>query len=157
MRLLLVAALAALALPAAGIAGGFATVQLSSLPDGSTTWTPELTVLQHGRTPLDGLAPTIRITNGVESRVFDASPTGAPGRYRAEVTFPSPGTWRYEIWDGFTQTHTYAPVAIQSAGEGDRVPWAPVIAGSAAATFALAAVAAFVLSRRRGGPQARPA
>ena len=113
-RLLLGLAVAGLLLPAAALGGGFATVQLSSLPQGTDqggTWTPTLTILQHGVTPLDGLQPAVRITDGGgKTSTFAAKPAGEPGTYVAEVTFPSAGTWRFEIWDGFSQTHTYSPV-----------------------------------------------
>jgi len=58
------AVLAALAFPGAASAGGFATVGLSSLPDGTAPgkpWHVTLTILQHGRTPLSGLSPEVRI------------------------------------------------------------------------------------------------
>ena len=66
-RLLLGLAFAALILPAAATGGGFATVQLSSLPDGAEgggTWTPTMTILQHDLTPLDALHPVARISDG---------------------------------------------------------------------------------------------
>ena len=65
-RMLLGLALAGLLLPTAAAAGGFATVQLSSLPAGTDaggTWTPTMTILQHGVTPLAGLQPAVRITD----------------------------------------------------------------------------------------------
>ena len=54
------------ALVAAGTAsaGGFATVGLGSLPTGVSAgepWDPEITILQHGRTPLEGLMPMLTI------------------------------------------------------------------------------------------------
>ena len=155
-RLLLGLAVAGLLLPAAALSGGFATVQLSSLPAGTDeggTWTPTLTILQHGVTPLDGLQPAVRITDGRgEITTFAAKPAGEPGTYVAEVTFPSAGTWRYEIWDGFSQTHTYSPVTI---GGGDAsFPTAPV-GGIVLAALALAGALVVLLRRRRLGP--RPA
>ncbi len=156
-RLLLGLALAALLLPAAATAGGFATVRLSSLPAGTEaggTWTPTLTVLQHGLTPLDGLRPTVRITNAVgETDTFAATPAGEPGRYVATVRFPTAGTWRYEIWDGFSQTHTYSPVTI-GGGDNGSFPAMPVTAGVLAA-FCIAGVGLLALRRRR--PRPRPA
>jgi hypothetical protein len=88
--------------------------------------------LQHGRTPLDGLKPTLTIrkspprisssdaTGRSTSRTFVARPAGRPGLYRARVVFPSAGTWSYEVFDGFVQyggaqTHHYAPVKIARA------------------------------------------
>lgn len=128
---LVIAAASALALAGTAAAGGWATVQLSSTPRGLSAgepWVVDITVLQHGRTPLDGLKPTLtirkspRITSGVAkgrptTRTFLARPTGSPGVYRARVVFPSAGTWSYEVFDGFVryggaQTHRYAPVKI---------------------------------------------
>jgi hypothetical protein len=48
---------------------------------------------------------------------FKARPTGRLGVYRARIVFPSAGTWRYEVFDGFTafggaRTHKFAPVKI---------------------------------------------
>ena len=154
-RLLLALALVALALPLAATAGGFATVQLSSLPAGTDsggTWTPELTILQHGVTPLDGMSPVVRISNDDgAAEEFAATPTGAHGTYRAEVLFPTAGTWRFEIWDGFSQTHTYAPVTIGDGGGGGSFPTVP-IAGAALVAIALAGAAYLMLRRRRPGP-----
>ena len=130
--LLVVAAASALAFAATAAAGGWATVQLSSTPRGLSAgepWVVNITVLQHGRTPLDGLRPTLtirkslpRINSGVgagrlTTRTFAARPTGRTGVYRARVVFPSAGTWRYEVYDGFVRyngarTHHYAPVTI---------------------------------------------
>ena len=156
-RLLLGLALAGLLLPGAALGGGFATVQLSSLPAGTDaggTWTPTLTIRQHGVTPLDGLQPAVRITdeNG-EIRSFAARPAGRTGTYVAEVRFPSAGTWRYEIWDGFSQTHTYSPVTIGDGGDAS-FPTARV-AGAVLLAGALGGAVLLALRRRRPGP--RPA
>ncbi len=56
----LLAITALLVLPAGALAGGFATVGLSSTPDGlapGAPWNVELEILQHGRTPLDDVSP----------------------------------------------------------------------------------------------------
>ena len=119
MRKLVVAlAVAALVLPAVAAAGGWATVKLSSTPKGisaGTPWVVDLTVLQHGVTPLAGVSPQVRIAQGALRRSFTARPTGRTGVYRARVVFPRAGAWRWSIWDGFTRTHTYAPVTIARA------------------------------------------
>jgi hypothetical protein len=151
-RTLFGALVAALMLAGGASAGGFATVQLDSLPSGTAaggTWSAELTVLQHGRTPLDGLSPTVTIANGTQERVYPAVAAGRPGVYRVEVVFPSAGTWTWKIWDGFSQTHTYAPVVVapadRPAGGGVELVWwvAGIAAGAAllAAAFAAASVA----------------
>jgi hypothetical protein len=153
-RLLFGLTLLALALSASAAAGGWATLQLSSVPDGTKaggTWTPELTILQHGRTPLNDVVPVIMISDGDgASKTFTAKPTGTPGTYRAEVTFPSGGSWRYQIWDGFSQTHTYAPVTI-AAPDGGGFPRVPV-GGAALAALGLGALA-LIARRRRTVPQ----
>jgi hypothetical protein len=118
-------ALAALTAPAAH-AGGFATAGLSSMPTGvgpGQPWKVELTVLQHGRTPMAGLEPRIVIRSGDTRREFAAVPAGKPGVYRAEVVFPAAGTWSYEVLDGFNNDlpHTFPAVRI-GAGRADTVP-----------------------------------
>jgi hypothetical protein len=161
LRALLTLVSAALLLPALAAGGGFATVQLDSLPAGTAaggTWTPTLTVLQHGVTPLDGITPVVRVSSGTDVREFPAQPTGRPGEYRVDVEFPSAGTWRYEIDDGFSQTHTYAPVTIATpAGGGGSVlsPWLWAVVGVAAAALFL--VALVPLARRRAGVTRRAA
>src|SRR3954462_14317041 len=52
----------AVALPATAAAGGFATLGLSSLPDGTAPgrpWHVTLTILQHGRPPMADLTPAV--------------------------------------------------------------------------------------------------
>jgi hypothetical protein len=119
-RITLVAALAlaaALTAPATSLAGGFATVGLSSLPDDARPgeeWVVDMTVLQHGRTPLEGVHPAMIIEpagSGTATR-FDAKPTGKPGVYRATVVFPSAGEWTYSADDGFTQVHRMGTVSV---------------------------------------------
>ncbi len=110
-----------LALPAGALAGGWATVGLSSTPDGlaaGATWNVEIEVLQHGRTPLEDIHPTVAITAAGDAtpRTFAAKPTKRPGVYSASVKFPRAGTWRYVIDDGFTARHPYPPVQIGAGG-----------------------------------------
>jgi hypothetical protein len=119
-RLLWLLAGIALVVPATVLAGGWATVQLSSTPKGvaaGTPWKVEVTVLQHGVTPLADVEPVVRIRKGEVRRAFPARPTGETGVYLARVVFPSAGVWRYAVWDGFVEyrgarTHTFAPVRI---------------------------------------------
>jgi hypothetical protein len=151
---LVVLAAALLAVPAAG-AGGFATVGLSSLPpeDGSA-WDVELTILQHGRTPLDGLSPAITIQQDDGApHTFAATPAGKPGVYGATVEFPSDGTWTYTIDDGFSQTHTFKPVTVIGVGGADgSFPWASTTI-AVAAGLALAALLALLVRRWRPEPR----
>ena len=95
--------------------------------------------------------------------------------------FPSAGRWTYSIDDGFTQTHTYAPVAIgasaavpalpspaasggrggagapgTSAGSGDGGGGNVLAALGAALAGGLLAALATALVLRRRGPGAAP-
>ena len=145
---LALAVAALLALAPAAHAGGWATVGLSSTPT-STSWVVDLTILQHGRTPLEGVKPVVIVEGGGR---FTATPTGKPGVYRAAVRFPSPGRWEYRIDDGFTRVHAYpavelgAPAAAASSGPDLRL----LVPGVAL----LLAAAALVMPRRRPQPQA---
>ena len=160
MRKLLAAAalsLLVLLLPSGAAAGGFATVGLDSQPDGGRSWQVELTILQHGRTPLDGLQPRVIIERGSVRRGFAAKPAGRPGVYRADVVFPAPGTWRYVVDDGFTMTHTFPPVRIGGA-KGDGPPAVSATAstdGGPDIPLALAAAAACGLAAGLAGAAMR--
>ena len=124
MRLLL-AVLALLVAAPAAHAGGFATVGLSSTPTG-TDWSVDITVLQHGRTPLQGVTPRVVIRQGATEEIFAAKPTGTPGVYNADVVFPNGGRWDYSVRDGFTDVspHTFAPVTL----DGPPAPAVPAAA-----------------------------
>lgn len=159
-KLLLVLALAAITVPAAS-AGGWATVGLSSLPPSGLkaeqAWPVDITVLQHGQTPLAGVTPVVRVRDdgGTVVKSFTATPTGKTGVYHANVTFPGEGSYSYEVYDGFTQyggarTHTFKPVAIGAAGGGFPYGWLVLALGLAGA---LAAATILTLRRRRPGPE----
>jgi len=87
------------AIPA--FAGGWAVITLDTLPTGVVAGESldiGFTVLQHGRTPLDGLDPTITATlSKSETFVVYAKPEGKPGHYAATLTFPTEGNWNWSI------------------------------------------------------------
>ena len=173
--------LAALAFAAPAGAGCWATAGLSPPPTGmgsGEVWTAEITVLQHGRNPLPDAGdatPAITIVNadmGARKR-FTAKPTDpSAGRYEAQVVFPSAGTWRYEVFDGFTRwdgraapcarTHTFSSVEIcgpgaasgSGPGSGSFPVW-PVAGGFAA--FLLASIVLVGIVRRHGSRAPAPA
>jgi hypothetical protein len=175
--------LVGLAVPAVANAGGWATVEVEQ-PVGLSAgdeWRAELMVKQHGVTPLDGLTPSVRIENDAgDVRTFPARPAGKPGTYVADVTYPSAGTWRTRIFDGFTDAvpHRLAPIEVAPAGEGapaappaervvaaapsgDGFPWPQVIAISAVALLFMATwmvgSGGTVRRRDRGGRGTAPA
>jgi len=159
MRLLIALSAVAVALASAGAAraGGWATVGVDPLPTGveaGETWRPEITVLQHGRTPLTGLEPVLTIreqATGV-SREFRAAPTGTAGVYETSVVFPEAGRWNVVVETGWWGEGrlTFGPVAIEDgAGIGtspESFPVAPLAA--AVLAFAVLVAATFGVRRR---------
>jgi len=137
-KLVILAAVGALVCTSTALAGGWATVKLSSSPKNVSAgdpWIVDVTVLQHGLAsqPLAGLKPTVtirratspRTTSSVHKepavRTFKARATSRVGVYRARVVFPAAGAWRYEVFDGFTEyggarTHTFKAVRIAPSG-----------------------------------------
>ena len=160
LSLVLAVAVAAVAVPAAS-AGGWATVGLSSLPPAGLPadqdWPVDITVLQHGRTPLAGVTPVVRIRDdgGTVVKSFTAKPTGKTGVYHAVVRFPGEGSYSYEVYDGFTQyggaqTHTFKPIVVGPAD--GRFPYGTLTVALGLAA-ALAGATILALRRRRPDPE----
>ena len=164
MRRLILGSFLVAALVPVGVAsaGGWATAGVSPPPDGLSggdTWNAQVTILQHGVTPLSGVEPTLTIRNGSGKAItFPAKPTGKPGVYVARVKFPSDGNWRYEVYDGFGQyggakTHTFAPITVGSAGGGESsFPLVPSLGGVGLALLAAAGLAFLIRRQRRTAP-----
>jgi hypothetical protein len=117
---------AALACPAAAVAGGYATLGLQSLPEKiapGEPWKAEFTVLQHGRTPYLHGNPSVivRQADGEIVGTFPGRLVNKDGLYRARVVFPDRGRYEYVIYDGFSQRHTFPPVTVGDGG-GDPAP-----------------------------------
>ena len=159
LLLIPLSALLALVAAAPGLAGGFATVGLSSTPEGvvpGKSWTVDITVLQHGRSPMTGLTPVLRIHSGGTTQEFAAKATATPGTYRAVVVFPKAGHWSYDVLDGFTNAvqHTFPAVQIAPAatsGDGIAIGW---LVGAGAAL--LLALAVLGVDRRRRSAEVLP-
>jgi hypothetical protein len=128
----LVTMAAMLTVPAAAFAGGWATVGLSSVPDGippGQPWKVDVTILAHGVTPAEGLTPELVITGGDgTTRSFPARAVGAPGVYRANVVFPSKGNWSYSLGNGFMAADQTLG-KVQIGGGGGEVAAAPTASG----------------------------
>ena len=166
MRYLIVLAalVGALAVPAAAPGGGWATVQLQTLPtdiEAGGTWNARLTVLRHGETPTDGATPMITIAGPKgQAETFSAQPAGEPGVYEADVVFPAAGTWSYEISDGLASTgygvsttSTYPPVPVAEApggiGGDGTLPALPLAGFGLLLALVGAATAVLLLRRSR--------
>jgi hypothetical protein len=137
-RLLIGLALAALALPAGAVGGGWATAGVGPPDDGigpGDTWNAKVTILQHGNpeTPLMGVIPTLTIKNGSTTKTFKGTKTDEAGVSVIKVVFPSAGKWSYSVHDGFNEyggaaRHTFAPVTIGAGGEREGFPTMTVTA-----------------------------
>ena len=129
MNKLLVCLVAVLAVGAAGAAqsghaapaGCWATVGLTPLPkpglQAGQPWIVTIRVLQHGRTPLAGAKPEVRIRRtGGKLLVFEARALARVGSYRAKVVFPAAGRYSLAVYDGFVphcaSVHTFKSVVI---------------------------------------------
>jgi hypothetical protein len=166
------AAVLALLLAPAAWSGGFATVGIDFVPASAAaggTWTPEFTVLQHGRTPTDGLRAAVLLTSGGRVERFAARPTGRPGTYTATVKLPSAGRWQVAVDEGFgAEPHRFGSIAVggeaadtatpSPASDGDDGLLVPLLAALGAGVLAavLTALLGAVLERRRA-PRTFPA
>lgn len=153
----------ALALAGTASAGGWASVGVSSLPAGvgpGEPWNPEITILQHGVTPLAGLSPvvTIRETGSGDTREFIATETSQVGVYAAEVVFPSAGEWNVVVDSTFGDSRlTFGPETIVGgSGDGLSPDSFPVLPLTVAVLLVGLLAAATLGLRRRWRPTAVP-
>jgi len=106
-------------------AGGWAVVTLDELPSNVVVGKPlriGFTVLQHGRTPMTELEPTITAKLSFDEKlVVYAEPEGKPGHYMATLTFPKAGKWEWSI-QAFTmdQSMPVLTVAAPSAASASQ-------------------------------------
>jgi hypothetical protein len=164
------AVLASIAFAASVLAGGWATVTVSDPPAeptaGSTT-TLDLTVLQHGVTPVSWLAITVVATNA-ETGATVAGPakaSGATGHYTVSLTFPTEGSWTiaYASNDLLMEGGQELAVAPAVVAATSSVATSPVVDGAMLAVL-LVLVAGFlgafglmvVHDRRKDRPSLRP-
>jgi hypothetical protein len=164
MRRLIIGSFLVAALVPAGAAwaGGWATAGVGPPPDGGIsagdTWNAQITILQHGVTPLTGVNPTLTIRNSAGKAVtFPAKPTDKAGVYVAAVKFPSTGDWRYEVYDGFgtysgAKMHTFGTITVGGEGGGSSFPLLPSLGGVAGALLAGAGLLFLIRRQRRPEP-----
>jgi hypothetical protein len=117
--LLIALAAAITGLPLAASAGGWAITTFDELPAGfeaGSTYHLTYTVLQHGKTPLEGLDTGVVLRNtdnGAEIR-FDGAPTGLPGQYQVEITTPDGGSWEWWVVQGDFAPHELGPLPLSA-------------------------------------------
>ena len=122
LAVLLAVACGSLGLAGVAQAGCMATVGLSPMPQpgiqAGQPWLVNVKVLQHGRTPLAGASPVVRIRSAAGRLIrFPARATATRGVYRARVVFPAAGRWGLSVYDGFpvaecARVHSFASVAV---------------------------------------------
>ena len=149
------------------LAGGMAIANLDSTPGQPRVGEPlaiGFTVLQHGVRPwTEGDVSVIARNQGSgESITADAVAQGEPGHYVATLTFPSAGTWSWEIQMPLLMNSKFAPLTVLPAGAVPAaapgqpstapadVP-APAIVGGLALA-ALIAASGYLFVRRRPAP-----
>ncbi len=119
---LLLGSLLALLLAVPASAGGWATASLDDGgPPSPTVGEPiqiGFMLHQHGRTPISWEKASVAATNPETGESVDAEarPEGRTGHYVAELTFPSPGTWEWEIRTSQLKMETrLQPLILRSA------------------------------------------
>jgi hypothetical protein len=144
MTILAVAAFLAAMMPSA-LAGSMAVTAFDSLPDefeAGRTYTLDYTILQHGVTPVDGANSVVIFTSvgSGERVIFEATATGAPGRYTVDVTVPGEGAWEMQVTQGPFEAHDFGVLdvspAVAGAGSGPSLPTVLMVALPVAALLA---------------------
>ena len=164
----LAALLLALGLAGAVRAGGWSVVVLDKESaligvdrpvDAGAPFTIGFTVLQHGKTPVDGLTPRVTLTSAAGERLtFFAEGEGGPGHYIVAITLPDAGVWEWEV-EAFGPIAVMAPITVAAPAPA-AAPAAPAPAlalwgALAALAIALLAVALLALRGRRTAAAAR--
>jgi len=158
-----IALVAASLMAATALAGGYAIANLDSTPQpraGEAT-TLGFTVLQHGVTPVTSGTVSVMARNSASGETIAAKVVaeGKPGHYVATLTFPSAGTWSWEITLERLQMQSKFPPLTVLPAVAAPAPAAPAepapsgipaqaIAG-AAALAALLLGAGYLFQRRR--------
>jgi len=101
------------------LAGGWAVITLDELPSNVVAGkqlTIGFTVLQHGRTPMTDLEPTITAKSSTgEEIIFNAVPEGKRGHYVASLLVPEEGEWEWSI-QAFTMDQPMPVLTVAAPG-----------------------------------------
>lgn len=142
-------------------AGGWAVITLDELPTDVVAGKPltiGFTVLQHGRTPMSDIDPTVTAKLSFDEKlVVHAEPQGEPGHYVATLTFPKEGDWEWSI-QAFTmdQPMPVLTVAVPGAASASQPVEAEAVPASIspllifrALAFGIALVGLILAFRRK--------
>ncbi len=140
------------------LGGGWAVITLDELPTGVVAGEPftiGFTVLQHGRTPMSGLEPTVTASLHKDQEfVVHAESDGKPGHYTATLTFPKEGNWEWSI-QAFTMDQPMPALRVAAPNLASQpvreakpvtIPWLVLVRGL---VFGIALVGLVVTFRRR--------
>ena len=155
-----IAIAASLTLATAALAGGWASVAISDPPADPTAsgeTVIDLTVLQHGVTPIDWIGLTVVATNAATGETVSAiAQPVRQGRYQATLTFPSAGDWSLAFTSGDLMVQGTGPLAIAvgtpapvAGAASDASGAAPMIALGLLVVGFLATFAVMVIRDRR--------
>jgi hypothetical protein len=157
---MLTAGLLILAAPAA-IAGGWAITSMDELPGefrAGENYQLGYTILQHGKTPVEGAETEITARNPAtgETLRFVGRADGKPGHYVAEVTFPEGGVWTWSVTQGDFSVHQLGELSVASAPAAavatatTSLPiWGLVLAAATAIALGVFATQLVAVIRRR--------
>jgi hypothetical protein len=149
----------ALVLATTVLAGGWAVITLDKLPTDVSAGQPVtigFTVLQHGRTPMPDLVPTVTLRSGTERIIVPAEEDGKAGHYTATLTFPTEGAWDWSI-QAFTMDQPMPALSVSASAASSSatststapdLPALPLIAGVSMG-IGLIGVAISVLRKNR--------
>lgn len=160
-RIAFVAMLAAMAIPTAALAGGWAIASFDNVPAefrAGSTYDLEYTILQHGQTPVDVGSSQVRFVDSKGTVVeLDAVATGEPGRYAVSVTIPEAGSWHWSVTMGDFGDHEMGTVDVASATAaaattGSALRWLLPIALVLVLGMVAVQVADLAKARRPGQP-----
>lgn len=117
--LAVIAFLTVMAYPLLAQAGGWALASFDELPtdfEAGRSYDLSYTILQHGSTPVDVGTSVVRITDSQGSVTeFEATGTGDVGRYLVTVTFPTAGSFHWEVTQGDFESHQLGTVNVTGA------------------------------------------
>ena len=109
--------------PAPESFGGWASISVEKVPDqvvAGKAFELVFVVKQHGKTPLNGLKPTLEIKGATPVDRVAAEPGKEKGQYKATVVLATVGSYFITIHSGFAESRLTLPAisAVAVATQG---------------------------------------